>query len=363
MRLVVDARTVRPGRTGVGYSTEWMVRALEHHADAPLELVVLSLPGADWNPPLERARVVTVSTDYESHPAGEWFLNVRLPALLQSLRADLFWGAAFLVPWRRRATPSNVSVQEVSVFTHAGCYPWRIAAYQRQAIRLSVRRATRIVVPSGAVAKALAGIFPDCQPRIRIVPHGVDPAMRPAGLDDPPVPSGLPEPFVLAMGWGNPRKGIGDLVRIWNSDRAGRRLLPDLVVLDAAGSGTAPEQVAPGIWRLPRVGRDTLRGLYSRASLFVMPSVDEGFGFPMLEAMACGCVVVAAEAGSLPELAGDAAVCIDFRADSAAAALAALLGGRDMARLRELGLRRAAEQDWDAAVRQFLQVCGETLVR
>lgn len=213
-------------------------------------------------------------------------------------------------------------------------------AFRRLAYDRAARRAEAVIVPSAFVrarALELLGLDPA---RVHVVPSGLDHGRFRPGDE-------RREPFLLypARPW--PHKNH---VRLLEAFAAVRRERPDLrLVLTGAGLerlGRLPE----GVERRDAVAAGELASLYRRASCLVFPSLYEGFGLPPLEAMACGCPVAAADAGSLPEVCGDAAALFDPREPEAIAAgvLAALERADD---LRERGLARAAGFTWEAAAR------------
>jgi glycosyltransferase involved in cell wall biosynthesis len=169
--------------------------------------------------------------------------------------------------------------------------------------------------------------------RVAVVPLGVAEELR------GPVPADRPagEGYVLFVGTPEPRKNLTRL-----ADAAGRAGLR-LVVAGAGGWGDG--RPSSGVEWLGRVDDATLHALYAGAACLAIPSLDEGFGLPAVEAMAVGCPVVAARAGALPEICGDAAVLVDpLDTDAIAAGLLEALRRSD--ELRDLGRARAAPYTW-----------------
>ncbi len=198
--------------------------------------------------------------------------------------------------------------------------------------------------------------------------------MVPEGLDHElfrPVPDRpVAGPYLLFVGSEHPRKNLATLLRAFarlKRDRRWRRLR--LVKVGAAGSGEAPfrEATLLAVRQLglsedvvftEDVAERDLPGYYCGAACLVLPSRAEGFGFPPLEAMACGCPVVVSTAGALPEMVGDAGLLVAPQDVSGLVqAMRAVLGDDELRRrLRERGLRRAQEFSWEHTARATRRV-------
>ena len=353
MKLLIDARTVRTGRTGVGNYAAEFVRALDA-ADFPGDLHVLSLK-PECIGELKRAVVVPVRTDYESHPAGEWFMQVRIPALLRDAGFDAFWGPAFLAPWWRTRAKRLVTVHDIAAFTHPECYPKRFAKYIRTVTRLALRSGAHIVALSDFVREQILEKFGIPGERITTIHPGVSPFFSPGEA-----PANVPQPYLLAIGAGAPRKNDEWLLRLWETVKT-RHPEHRLVLVGQHEHTEAPS----GIIRLPHQSREKLRELYRGAALFLFPSVAEGFGLPTVEAMACGCPVAAADAGALPEVGGDAALYFSLTdTQRAAEKITGVLRNPDeLASMREKGLARAACFTWENAAAEMITLLKRIVVR
>jgi glycosyltransferase involved in cell wall biosynthesis len=212
----------------------------------------------------------------------------------------------------------------------------------------SARAAARVVVPSTFVRVGAVGQLGLHPARVRVVPHGIDHSRFSPSEEER-------EPFLLypARAW--PHKNHA---RLYEAFALLRRDRPELrLVLTGGGhSGVAPA----GVEVRGHVSHEELVSLYRRAAALVFPSRYEGFGQPVLEAMACGCPVACSDIPALVEVAGDAARTFDpDDADAIAAAVRDLLA--HSAVYRERGLRRASSFTWERAAAQYEDVYRELL--
>jgi glycosyltransferase involved in cell wall biosynthesis len=244
--------------------------------------------------------------------------------------------------------PSVVTLYDVQHLDLPQMFPRAERAFRALAYHRSARSAARVIVSSAFVrdrAIEKLGLDPG---RLRVVSFGID-HLRFAPGEEPR------EPFLLypARAW--PHKNHA---RLFEAFALLRRERPELrLVLTGGGhSGTVPD----GVEVRGHVSADELAGLYRRASALVFPSLYEGFGQPPLEAMACGCPVVSSNAGSLPEICGDAAWLFDPRDTNAIAdGVRAVLCDPEPWRAR--GLARAAEFTWERSARAHEDVYRELL--
>lgn len=334
MRTLIDARTVRPGRTGVGVSTQAMVRAVDEILSPPRtagssETTVPSLSGfqtsealalilpktqEEWGSrPLGTVRLWDAGVDYERHPAQEWYQARTHRHLFRSVSIDSYWGAAFLLPFfRYSGLRYLVTIHDMAVFTHPQCFPRKFAWWMRQQIYRSIRVADKIHVPTPFVAdevQSFGGARPD---QFIVSPLGVEPFFTPLSSSepDPALPSEVAQlsaPYLLAPGGLDPRKNIPRLLVALSALFERQPQWEYRIVLCGALPSEVPPNLGHRILGLGRLDRSAIRALYRHAMAFLFPSLTEGFGLPVLEAMACGCPVVTAPTGSLPHVGGDVA--------------------------------------------------------
>ncbi len=289
-----------------------------------------------------------------------------LPRLASSVGASVLHTTYFPPPVLRCA--SVVTVHDVSFLRHPEWFTARDGAVLHTGVRLAARTAERLVVPSEHARREVMELLHVAGERVVVTPEAAGPQFRPvdeavarattAGL-------GIDGPYVLAVGNLQPRKNLRRLLVAWRGLVAAGEHHDCRLVL-AGGLHGREEQLAD-LLADPHLARsvittgylphEQLPALYSGAQAFVLPSLYEGFGLPILEAMACAAPVACSNAASLPEVAGDAAALFDpTDTDAIASALAALLGdARLRATLRERGLSRARDFTWAACARATLE--------
>ncbi len=273
---------------------------------------------------------------------------------------DLFHGTDFAVPYL---------AQRPAVMTLHDCSPWMDPAWQADArVRRRTPRLLRwgkahmVITPSEAVRRQAIERFRLAPDRVTAVPLAASARFRPCA-DAPAAP-----PYFLFVGTLEPRKGIGPLVEAWRTVRAQHNV--ELWIAGRLRADFAAPREEPGLRLLGAVPDGALPRLYSGALACVYPSLYEGFGLPVLEAMQCGALVVTSHDAAITEVAGGAAIHVDPTPAALAQVLASI--ARDPARfadLRRRALDRAAQFTWketarrtrevyDAAVRVFTSLGG-----
>jgi glycosyltransferase involved in cell wall biosynthesis len=297
--------------------------------------------------------------------------NLPLPADWLSGPVDLYHSPDFVLPPLRHAR-GILTVHDLAFLMRPDCADERLRAYLEGVVPRSVQRADFIVADSENTRNDLVVLLGVAPEAISVVPGGVEPRFVPVtdldllrrarhrlGVGD--------APFVLAIGVIEPRKNLNRLMDAFFALKQRGKVPPDLKLVLAGGNGWLVEGIfehhaaspihadicMPGF-----VPDEMLPAIYSAADVLAFPSLYEGFGLPILEAMACGTPVVASLASCLPEVAEGAALMIEpTDVDGLSAALElALLDTALRTRLIEQGRQRARRYTWQSAAALLLQV-------
>lgn len=290
-------------------------------------------------------------------------LLVELPRLARESGASLVHCTYVAPP--RCPVPTVVTVHDVSFARHPEWFTARDRALLGAAVPYSARRARAVITPSEHARREVVELLRIPERRVHVTPEACGPEFRPLGpaaRAEALRRCGVDGPYVLSLGNLQPRKNLGRLLDAWRHLRDAH-LLEDHRLVLAGGTHGKREPVArmvaeSGLTRevlLPgHVRQEDLPALYAGATAFVYPSLYEGFGLPLLEAMACGVPAACSEAASLPEVADDAALLFDpHDTEAIAAALGALLADEGLrAALVARGFSRAATFSWAACARR-----------
>jgi glycosyltransferase involved in cell wall biosynthesis len=261
-----------------------------------------------------------------------------------------------------------VTIHDCAFRDRAECFTPRFAAWLQWLVPKLARRVRRILTVSQFSKGRIAEICRVSPDKIHVVHNGVDPRFHPASDEEIAAARAkfkLPERYVLSVGSLEPRKNLTRLLEAWRQvvsvQSTSSQVHPKLVVAGATAAVFATAKLAAPAESVILTGYvpdELLPALYSGAAAFVYPSLYEGFGLTVLEAMACGTPVICSSTTSLPEVAGDAAVLVD-PSDVAAIsqAIQNLLSDEHLrSSLRSRGLARAQQFTWDRAAAETWQI-------
>ena len=357
-RVLVDATAVPADRGGVGRYVDGLLGALGA-ANADFAVVCQRADAERYAQLAPQATVVPGPPAIAHRPARLAWEQTGLPLVAQQLGVDVIHSPHYTMPLRA-GRPVVVTIHDATFFTSPDDIAAVKGTFFRSAIRTALRRATRVIVPSKATRDELVRVLDADPTMIDVAYHGVDPQLfhPPTDVDKARVASrlGIRGEYVAFLGVLEPRKNVPALIRGWVEAVSWRDDPPALVL---AGGRGWDEDVDAAVAEVPshlRVVRPgylrfaDLPGYLGGATVVAFPSHGEGFGLPVLEAMACGTPVLTTQRLSLPEVGGDAVAYTEPDAASIGAALSALLD--DAARRQALGdaaLARAREFTWSAS--------------
>jgi glycosyltransferase involved in cell wall biosynthesis len=291
-----------------------------------------------------------------ARPQKLWWL-VGVEAELARIGADLFHGANFVVPWLP-LRPSVVTIHDLSLWLGPAWHGGFQFARWRTPLQAGLGLATMVITPSEAIRREVMDRFGLAPARVAAVPLAAAENFRPV----PAAPRG--RPYLLFVGTLEPRKNVGLLLRAWRQLRQNHSV--DLVLAGRLREDfrepLAPE---PGLEVLGEVAEEELPRLYSGAAACLYPSLYEGFGLPVLEAMQCGAVVIASRDPAVSETAGDAALLLDANDPRpwVEAMSAVLANPEKFAPLRARALERAKLFSWARTARLTREVYVEAMSR
>jgi glycosyltransferase involved in cell wall biosynthesis len=326
LRVGIDTSPLALTQAGTARHIRSLLDALADVSELELRRYEFAAPG----------RAAVVARDVA------WYLAV-LPARARRDRVDVLHCPSFRAPLRARV-PLVVTVHDLAVFRHPEAFNRWTRTYSPRLVPRVLAAATRIVAVSDFTRRELVELLRVPDEKIRVVPNGVDDAFSREG----PAAGG---DYVLAVGTLEPRKNLQRLVE------AARRSDVELRVVGARGWGGV-EVGGHGVRWLGEVSDAELARLYRGALCVAYPSSYEGFGIPVLEAMACGVPVVTTRGTAMEEVADGAAVLVDT-SDPGAIAAGIERAAAERERLVERGVERARAFRWDAVAAATVAVYRE----
>lgn len=380
LRVGIDGGALLRPETGIGRYTWFLIENLARELENEVggELVVL----------LNEFRASQTEL-----PSGVRRVNPGFPSRL--LR--LLWDSLGVAPADRlcggldvfhtsdwvhpplKSAAAVTTVHDIGALVHPEWYSPDVAAIHEKKNSRAAERADAIIAISAFTRDAFLARFPMDESRIHVVHNGVSADFAPAdadAIDGLRRAYDLPERFLLYVGTREPRKNLPGLIRIFEAVSE-REPDVELVVVGLTGGGKEravqgaeawtghpleaarhPEALSPRVRVLGPVPRPDLIALYSAATALCFPTLYEGFGLPLLEAMACGCPVVSSNTTAVPEVVGPAAVLMDPEDEGAFAerVVELLRNGSELEALGWAGLERARTFTWGRTARETLSV-------
>ncbi|MCO6004840.1 glycosyltransferase family 4 protein [Actinoallomurus purpureus] len=363
-RVLVDATAVAADRGALGRYVDGLIGAL-HRADADLAVVCQRSDEERYGRLAPKARVVAGPTAIAHRQARLAWEQTGLPLIAQQVGAHLIHAPYYSIPLRP-GLPTVATVHDMAYFTDPEAHNPVKTTFIRSATRTAARRATRVIVPSKATRDEIVRLLGADPTRIDVAYHGVDHTIfhPPTEEERRRVSDRLGlhgRSYIAFLGALEPRKNAPNLIRGWVEATADLEIPPALVL---AGSGGWDDELdaaladVPSRMRLLRPGYlpwPSLPGFFGGSLTVALPSRGEGFGLPVLEAMACGATVLTTPRASLPEVGGDAVAYTEPDAEDIAVALRALIDDPERrGLLAEAAHARSREFTWAASAEAHL---------
>jgi glycosyltransferase involved in cell wall biosynthesis len=372
VRIAIDARpAIGPNKTGVGYYAWHLIRLLPQ-VDPGTTYVAwyLDIRGALGRPRRPRffERAAPNLVDRRMLIPSRWFdplaMRYRVPRIEWLVRSDVFFAPNF-VPPPTRTRRLVLTVHDLAFKLYPGTSSMATPRWMSR-LNESLKQASRVIVVSEQTRQDLLDLYPVEAGRVSVVPLGVDTELyRPASQGAVAAVRrryGIEGPYVLSLTAIEPRKNLPAVIRAYS-------LLDDdvrpLLVIAGPAFSQNPEILRPALEELSApvrggvlltgyVSEEEKAALLSGAEALVYPSLYEGFGLPVIEAMACGTPVLTSNVSALPETAGDAALLVDPRdVEAIADGMRSLLTDREIRReLRVAGMARASRFPWIETARR-----------
>jgi glycosyltransferase involved in cell wall biosynthesis len=371
LRVLVDATAVPENRGGVGRYVDQLLPALDARG-TDLVIVCQHRDAEYYGKIAPSADVVPAPESIVGRPARLVWEQTGLPRLAEQMGADVIHCPHYTMPLRS-TVPVVTTLHDATFFTHPEVHQTVKRAFFRWWTKASLRRADRCIVPSQATLDEISRVTDEVHGQVDVAHHGVAPAtfhMPDAGsVEAVRAHLGLrSKRYVAFLGTIEPRKNVPFLIEGWRRAVSEMAEPPALVIAGGRGWDTridealasVPEHLEvllPGYLPL-----DLLAGYLGGAEVVAYPSLGEGFGLPVLEAMACGAPVLTTTSLALPEVGGAAVEYTDPTAAGIAAKLRTLLGTpQRRAELSRLAVTRAGTFTWGACAEQHLDTYARAI--
>lgn len=370
MKVAIDVRTVLSNRSGVGNYVLHLIQNLRK-VDPESAYFFLSLKEnlpflGDLAP--EQNPLLTVFS-HESHPLGDFWEHFILPHRLMKTGIDIFHGPASLIPFRKDHYRVVVTIHDLVAFLFPETIPLKYGAYMRYLLRQAVRKANRIISVSQHTRQDLIEILKVPSEKITVIHEAPSPIFRP--YDPNRVRTflreryGIQKKYIYHLGNIEPRKNLIVLLEAFT--RVCQELGPEYQLVVSGQKGWLIRSLSHFLRDYPMrdqvlftgyVPMEELPFFMNGAELFVFPSLYEGFGLPVLEAMSCGTPVISSNRSSIPEIVGSAGILVDpTDTGELADRIVYLLRNREARRhLSQLGQAQAARFSWEKVARETLDV-------
>jgi glycosyltransferase involved in cell wall biosynthesis len=373
MFIGIDYTAAARQGAGIGRYTRELISALLGLESAHQYVIFAATGGletGDWRTGIQRRNVQFRALPLTDEWLARLWHRLRLPIPVEAVTGplDVFYSPDFVLPPTQRATRTLLTVHDLSFMHYPETFVPPLRRYLERVVPRSIARADLVLADSAHTRSDIVSLFGAPPDKVQVLYSGVHPRFCPE--PEPGEREQLrdrynigDQPYVLSVGTIQPRKNYVRLIQVFAHLQTCTLRVANLQLLIGGGRGwlyqdifAEAEKHGDRVRLLGFVDDADLPALYRNAALFAFPSLYEGFGLPVLEAMACGAPVVCSNASSLPEVAGDAALLVDpHDTDALTQALVRTLEDADLRReMIARGFAQAARFTWEQAARQLL---------
>ena len=378
MNIAIDGRAFLYARTGIEYSISQILKMfLEYHGEHEYLLYGAKGLGRNLvNQCRKRGRSILDNIQPVPFPfrkLSRYYLELTTSLAINKADVQVFWGPNYRGVFSKKFK-TVITIHDMAHIHYPDYTGKHNYHFFTRYLKEHSRESTRILCPSNVTKSDIVNYLEIPEEKVRVIYWGVDSHFRP--VEDEVVVNrvknryGLIGDFILFVGTIQPRKNIEGLLEAFWILNEKKDFSHKLIIAGCKGwkySEIFNRIEAYGLkekvkW-LGYVDYEDLPGLYSLADVLVLPSYYEGFGFPILEAMACGTPVVTSNVSSMPEVAGDAAILVDPNSPEmiAESIRQVLMDSELNQKLRETGLMRAKEFTWEKSADEIMAVFDEVV--
>ncbi|MBW2165910.1 MAG: glycosyltransferase family 4 protein [Deltaproteobacteria bacterium] len=373
MNICIDGRTIYKRNTGFGYYAFYLIRhILRSECNDHITLILhKDVANLFFMPSCTKHHEILTAVDYRNRILRDAWENLVLPIIFKKHNINMFHSLTFHMPILRIGNIKQVvTIHDLVVFKMPEIYPKYYTIYWRFIIKRSLERSSKIIAISEATKQDIIDLFNIKEDKIHVIYHGIDlkrfrPKDETNGVGATLKKYGLKKPYIMALGLSDLRKNGERILKSYSKIikdktkdvslaicgilRKRNRVLFDQI----KEHGLSDRVVMTGF-----VEDEDLPILYRAADLFIFPSLYEGFGLPILEAMACGTPVITSNISSMPEVAGDAAVLVNpYDVDALARAMHGILTDKGLKEsLVKKGLERVKQFSWEKCAEETIRV-------
>ena len=370
MKIAIDVRTVLPNRSGVGNYVLNLVQNLRQVDPAPIYYFLaqkknLSLLG---NLAREQNPLLTIFS-HENHPLSDFWEHFILPVRLKKMGINVFHGPASLIPFRKNHCGLIVTIHDLVAFLFPETIPLKYGAYMRYLLRQAVKRADKIIAVSYHTQKDLIQILKVPSEKIVVIHEAPSPIFSPYDKKEAQARLkqryGIAKKYIYHLGNIEPRKNLIDLLEAFTL--VSQDLGNEYQLVVSGQKGWLTRSLSHFLKNYPAQDQVLFTGyvpmehiplFMNGAELFIFPSLYEGFGLPVLEAMSCGTPIISSNRSSIPEIVGSAGILVDPTdiQELADRIIGLLRNPEEKRRLSQLGKEQSALFSWHEAARKTLDV-------